>query len=108
MAPSATSMTRATRTCGRPVRPLPRAEQTGAALEVRDLVKWFHARGTTVRAVNGVSFYVRAGETLALVGESGCGKSTTARCIVRLAEPTSGTITFGGRDVTSLSQRAFR
>lgn len=88
--------------------PLPRAEQTGAALEVRDLVKWFHSRGTTVRAVNGVSFDVRAGETLALVGESGCGKSTTARCIVRLAEPTSGTITFRGCDVTSLSRREFR
>ncbi|WP_157245015.1 ABC transporter ATP-binding protein [Nonomuraea typhae] len=61
-----------------------------------------------VRAVRGVSFTVRPGETLGLVGESGCGKSTTARAIVRLLEPSAGTIRFGGRDITHLSHRELR
>jgi oligopeptide transport system ATP-binding protein len=77
-------------------------------LRVVELTKTFRSRGTTVHAVNGVSFDVRRGETLALVGESGCGKSTTARCILHLATPTSGRIVFDGRDVTALSRRAFR
>ena len=77
-------------------------------LEVSDLVKWFSSHGTTVRAVTGLSFAVYPGETVALVGESGCGKSTTARCIVRLTDPTSGQIVFQGQDVTRLSKRAFR
>lgn len=77
-------------------------------LQVRDLTKWFQSRGTTVRAVNGLSFEVHAGETVSLVGESGCGKSTTARCIVRLIDPTSGAILFRGRDITKPSRRAFR
>jgi oligopeptide/dipeptide ABC transporter ATP-binding protein len=77
-------------------------------LRVVELTKTFRSRGTTVHAVNGVSFDVLRGETLALVGESGCGKSTAARCILRLANPTSGRIFYEGRDVTALSRRAFR
>nr|WP_253781445.1 ABC transporter ATP-binding protein [Nonomuraea roseoviolacea] len=71
-------------------------------LEVRDLAMTF--RGG-VRAVDGVGFEVAQGETLGLVGESGCGKSTTGRMIVRLLEPTSGTVHLNGQDITHLSQR---
>jgi peptide/nickel transport system ATP-binding protein/oligopeptide transport system ATP-binding protein len=76
-------------------------------LEVRDLTKYFPIkRGVifqrqvgAVKAVDGVSFDVKQGETLGIVGETGCGKSTTARLLCRLMDPTSGTITFDGRDV---------
>jgi len=87
-----------------------------ALLEVRDLFKWFPVRRTLaqalrgerrwVRAVDGVSFEVRKGEVFALIGESGCGKTTTGRLIMGLLDPTSGAIAFEGRDVTSLSPRA--
>jgi oligopeptide transport system ATP-binding protein len=88
---------------------------SGPLLRVKELVKHFTVRrrllsGETerVHAVDGVSFDIGGSETLGLVGESGCGKSTTGRCILRLVEPTSGEIWFEGRNVTALSPAAFR
>ena len=67
------------------------------------------ARGKAeVHAVEDVTLTVRRGETLGIVGESGCGKSTTARLILRLLDPTAGTIRFDGQDISHLSQRALR
>ncbi len=69
-------------------------------IEVRDLVKHYRVPGRgDVRALDGVSFTVPAGTTLGIVGESGCGKSTAARLLVRLEQPTSGTVTIDGQDV---------
>src|SRR5437660_5118163 len=85
-------------------------------LVVEDLQKYFPVtRGVifqkqiaAVKAVDGVSFTVGAGETLGVVGESGCGKSTMARCVMRLLEPSGGRIVFDGRDITKLSRAAMR
>ena len=79
-------------------------------VSVRGLVKHFPVEGSdeVVRAVDGVSFDIFAGETLGLVGESGCGKSTVGRCLLRLIEPTAGEILFGGEDVTSLDKKRLR
>ncbi|MDH3397072.1 MAG: dipeptide ABC transporter ATP-binding protein [Acidimicrobiia bacterium] len=85
-------------------------------LKVRDLTKYFEVKEPgiikrkvgDVKAVDGVSFDVRQGETLGLVGESGCGKSTTARLLLRLIEPTSGTIEFGGQDLVTLPRDEMR
>jgi oligopeptide transport system ATP-binding protein len=73
-------------------------------LDVQHLKKFFPVGGDrTLKAVNDVSFAIRKGETLGVVGESGCGKSTAGRTILRLYEPTSGSIRFGGTDITTLS-----
>jgi oligopeptide transport system ATP-binding protein len=78
-------------------------------LSVTGLTKHFPvAGGNPVKAVDGVSFDLAPGETLALVGESGCGKSTTGRMLLRLTEPTAGTIHFDGTDLLTLGRRALR
>jgi oligopeptide/dipeptide ABC transporter ATP-binding protein len=84
-------------------------------LEVRNLVKYFPVgggmfgrRAAVVKAVDGVSFSIRRGETLGLVGESGCGKTTTGRVILRLEPPTSGEVIFEGRDMATLSAAELR
>jgi oligopeptide/dipeptide ABC transporter ATP-binding protein len=84
-------------------------------LEVRDLKKHFpiqkgllHRTGGTVFAVDGVSFTIGEGETLGLVGETGCGKTTVGRTVMRLIEPTAGTISIGGVDITNLGKAELR
>ncbi|MDQ3631203.1 MAG: ATP-binding cassette domain-containing protein [Actinomycetota bacterium] len=85
-------------------------------VEVRDLVKHFpikkglilNKQVGAVQAVDGISFDILEGETLGLVGESGCGKSTTARLLTRLLDPTSGTISFRGRDIAFLSRKELK
>ncbi len=79
-----------------------------ALLSVNNLIKRFHTSHGTITAVNDVSFALEVGKTLALVGESGCGKSTIASTILRLAEPDSGTISFQGENVGGLNMRALQ
>jgi oligopeptide/dipeptide ABC transporter ATP-binding protein len=88
------------------------AGYTGALLEVKDLVKRFPITSGVflqrtigmVHAIEGVSFSVDEGETLGLVGESGCGKTTTGRCILQLHKPTSGSIRFEGKELTTMGR----
>ena len=84
-------------------------------IEIADLKKYYPVGKTLfgkpvshVRAVNGVNFAIMPGETLGLVGESGCGKSTLGRCVLRLEEPTSGSVMFQGEDLMKLSQAQLR
>ena len=88
---------------------------TDALLQVKNLVKHFPITGgllarvqDKVHAVDGVSFELARGETLGLVGESGCGKSTTGRCILRLIEPTAGEVWFEGKCVTAMGKAELR
>ena len=84
-------------------------------LEVKELMKLFPIKGgllmrtrDVVRAVDGINFHIKKGETLGLVGESGCGKTTVGKCILRLIEPTDGEVYFEGRDVTKLGKKELR
>ena len=88
---------------------------TPPLLQVKNLVKQFPIRGgllqrvvDKVHAVDGVSFDLQPGETLGVVGESGCGKSTTGRCVLRLIEPTSGEVWFQGQNVTAMDKASLR
>jgi oligopeptide/dipeptide ABC transporter ATP-binding protein len=90
-------------------------QSTSPLLQVNGLKKYFPVRGglfsrvsAWVKAVDDVSFHLRQGETLGLVGESGCGKTTVGRSILRLMEPTAGEVTFEGRDVLALTPKELR
>ena len=88
------------------------AQSGGTLLEVKDLSMFYLTKSSCVRAVNEVTFTVREGETFGLVGESGCGKSTAVRSLIRLlpeaGKIVSGTITYKGQDVTAMSEREVR
>lgn len=74
-------------------------------VQVKDVCKYFHVgRNADLKAVDHVSFDIYKGETVGLVGESGCGKSTMGRCMIRLYEPTSGKVLYEGKDITKLSK----
>ena len=95
--------------------PPPRPSPAAPLLSVRNLSKHYARKGgllggdrSVVRAVDGVSFEVYPGETLGLVGESGCGKTTTGRAILRLIEPTAGEVTFDGHNVLTLDSASMR
>ena len=77
-------------------------------LEVQNLTKYFSIPAGQLHAVDGVNFKIEAGRTLGIVGESGCGKSTTGRTILKLLEPTGGKIIFDGKDITGYSRKQMR
>ena len=84
-------------------------------IEVKNLVKWFPIKSSffkrtigNVRAVDGISFHIKRGQTMGLVGESGCGKSTAGRTILRLIEKTSGEVLFDGQDIFKMSREELR
>ena len=77
-------------------------------LEVRNLQKYFKTNRGMLHAVDNISFTLERGKTLGIVGESGCGKSTTGYCVMRLIEPTGGEIIFNGTDINKLSERQMR
>ena len=81
---------------------------TRALLEVKDLTKHFNTPRGVLAAVDGVTFSIQEGKTLGIVGESGCGKSTTGRAILRLIEPTSGSVYFNGQDVAKFNMKQMR
>ncbi len=86
----------------------PDGTRDDVVLDVDNLVVEFRSGRQTVHAVSGVSFSVKVGETLGLVGESGCGKSTTGRALVQVQPPTSGAVTYRGKNLNSLSSRELR
>ena len=97
------------------IQPTPAARRAAPVIEVEDLKKHYPVGGgflrrnrETVFAVDGVSFAIAEGETLGLVGESGCGKSTVGRAAMRLIEPTAGSICVSGKDITGISTRELR
>ena len=73
-------------------------------LEVRNLKKYFNTKAGLLHAIDDVSFSINEGETLGIVGESGCGKTTTGRCVIRLLEPTSGEVIFNGQNILTLDK----
>ena len=77
-------------------------------LEVKNLKKYFNTPSGVLHAVDDVSFTLEKGKILGVVGESGCGKSTMGRAILRLHEPTSGEVMFEGRDITKISTEEMR
>ena len=99
-----------------PAVPVEGAKPGDVVVEVRDLVKHFPVRGSglfgrsvaSVQAVSGISFDLRLGRTLGLVGESGSGKSTAGRCVLQLIVPTSGSVTFRGRELTTMKHGQLR
>ena len=98
-----------------PATTAPAAASGNNLVDVQDLKVYFPIRSGlfqktigSVKAVDGISFEVRHGETLGLVGESGCGKSTTGRAVIRLREPTSGTVLFDGQDLSKIDKNKLR